>query len=350
MRLVKLTEGKELSADETAIAAMLRYTLDNGHHPPAECNGFDKVSLTMISRVVSMVRSHIIRSERIQILSELQSRIEPSAELSINPAEPKKKNMKPALVFAITAAIAVGISAFTAVIISGAARASADQQVPVEDSLSNGTVELIEMETRQHTSIAFAINQSGIIVTIADAVAGKREIELMEISGNQGVMADVVYLDKARNIAILTARNPELGSVPYRFSPDEVKVGEALYSLAVQDSTLLYAESYLSSKSSTGHGRIKLDLSTSGSPLLTPHGQIAGMVSHADDGPNGVAYLITADQIKESIDRWATRDVIHVALPNRNQLFYENRANQIEKISQFLYKIEYETEVPVTIP
>ncbi len=342
-QLVKLMEGKEVEANDLKFAALLRYVLDNPTGDGSTLMEGDKFNITMISRVVAMIRSHVTRSTREEKLRKLQEKqLEPKISPHESKSETNSRKMKPVLVFSITALIAVVFSAVTSFTLSSGSLMSieiSENDVPVIESLADTTVFISEtVAAPAFVATAFAIAPNGYFITTASTLSDATSVDIVHPEDGSNYKMEVVYKDSVADIAILfCADEGVIFNVPYRFNPSALGVGESVYALGISNEKLLYSDGSISFSQSNGLMGARVGDVAPGTAVVSPNGQLAGMAVSSADGITNVLETSTLNEIFLRAE--AQRD-IDLKVPQRNKLFFLERPQQIAAMKECIYMVK----------
>ena len=345
-KLIKLCESKEFAASDVVFAKHLRYVLDGMSAEKADIPDSDKVIITMISRIVAMIRNYVIRTKRLQVLKELQDKLLVNVVVDTHTRsdhEPSKKiNMKPIAVVVGSAFLALVISAITAFGVVGSMRAENEELTLVQDTLvAKETAEPAKVPEPVFVSTAFAINSEGYFLTTASEIRGLGNVNLIQPENGEIFAAEIIFVDSLSGLAVLKAKPETTGihPVPYRFAPTPAKVGEMLYSLGFPEDNLFYTDGILNYLKD-GVGQITLQNSVPGAPVLSSNGQIVGMITAIQNADKNVYRMVTVDRIATLFGALALEKNIQIQLPQRNRLFYSDKSQQIEQIAPLVYRVQ----------
>jgi len=350
-KLVKLTEKKEFDeiSDET-FELLVRYVMDNPNTEGSQYSNEEKICLTMISRSAAMIRNFSERKKRFKRLDDLKVRFEPDAGLEISGDLPGKKQnkMKPLYTFGITAAIAIVISTITAfgILMNTQPQEKVSEVVPDTSIVTHAPLEVF-VEAQPKT--AFLIDKNGFLITTADKDNKGGLVILRNRSLERNLSARIIYTDTVLNISVLKCDSIPYERAPYRFSTEDPRVGQPLFTVGNQNGDILYEEGYLNASLNDGYGRSQFKTVPMGSPVLSDRGQILGVVTQRKDDENPLTRLVKNSELEKLFQNLEEIKGIRIRPPQRNKLFYSDRADQIEKISPFVYNVENPAPVSETI-
>ncbi len=382
-KLIKSSENKEIGLDEKTFAEALRVLEGE------EGSSFsDRVSLTVISRTVAMIKNHVTRSNRITHFKELSIHSENQmVNASFGDDENSGRYVKLAVAVALactTAVLASLLTAFT-VMSSGGDEAIANNEDRVEaqiekvesksELIENTQVAFseeieaekeekpnpemeVETETAKTTTIenivdtqendepvyvetesseildyagdytAFAISSDGYLITTADAVAGKTSLRLAAEGSGMNIKGRVVLADKAKNLAIVKCQFPDGTKVPFRFRPEAMAECTDCFLAGFEKE----AFSVLAIDSAA------IENAFSGSPVFGDYGQVAGMI-----GRNGE--FLDVEFMTAFVAEYNKANNQEIELVEMNGLFYSEQDAQIRKVSPFIWKIRKDSSI-----
>lgn len=351
-KLIKLTEKKEFdNISDESFGSLVRYVLDNPNNSGTDYSDEEKVCLAMVARTTAMIRNFSERKNRLNRLEALKVKFEPSKEFVLRGEKGVKQQskMKPIITFGITAFIAVVISTITAFGILSKSQESAEE-ISVAKSDTLKIVEApLEAFVEQKLKSAFLIDPRGFLITTADNESENGLVKLRSKGLEKNLSARVIYTDTLLNISVLKCDSIKDIRVPYRFSSEDARVGQPLFSVGVEDGDIFYEEGYLNASNMEGFGRSEFKTVPNGSPVLSDRGQILGVVIRGADDENHFSKLLKNSELERLFDKMATEKDIQINLPSRNKLYYSDRADQIEKISPFVFNVENPAAISETI-
>ncbi|NEN24692.1 trypsin-like peptidase domain-containing protein [Cryomorpha ignava] len=343
-KLIRLSEGKTFELDDADFKLLLRYVLDNQGRDSIDLNEEKKVAVTMISRSVAMIRSYVTRNQRIAKLKEMQERIHPDVHSALEKSQPvstqKNRKMKPIAVFALSAIVALSVSVMTAFGISGFQKQNQQSETETEinaDTLITETVVIDSMPVIAHSSSAFAISNDGLFITAAKVEKGIRFKLIPSVEG-EVLIGEVVFSDTAQSLAIIKCTLESRLRLPYMLSFEDPKIAQELYSISNYKQEFFYTEGKVNAAGVEGMGKVKLDNTTPGAPIVSEKGQILGMV--LGNGDENMNLVITSSKMKEAISKYEENSGLRVQLVTRNGLFYSNRTSQVELLKPFIYEVK----------
>lgn len=346
-KLIKEADSKKFSASDSEFEELVRYVLDNENSQSISLTDEKKIGLTMISRTVAMVRSYVSRKERLQRLKEMQERIEPDTRAAIekksNDNQIESKRMKPIAIMAVTALVAITVSMITAFGLSGMMSHKDEKQVSntmpidtVATKLSKVNPPVLMQQTDVGVS-AFAITSDGFFLTSA-VVAGRKSVELS--NGKTTITADIVFCDTTKGIVLLKHNLKKRQRLPYRFAPQDAELGQKIYTVGYPFDTYYYSEGLINTVNIAGWGRSELSNTSPGSPLISDHGQVYGIVTDAEAVDNK-ATILQISEVIHILKEWAEQERIQLDFTKRNGLYYNNVSEQVAKIKPHVFSVNY---------
>lgn len=343
-KLIKLSEGKNFDLTENEFQELVRYVLDKQREDSSQLSEEKKVAVTMISRSTAMIRSYVIRNQRIQKLKEMQERIHPDTHLALEKSSPNShkdnKKMKPAAVFALSAVVALSVSVLTAFGITNLHKLQHEPESEITaqiDTVDTKIMEPVEEAKKDMEMSAFAISSDGLFLTTAHVQKGSK-VKLNNSDEVEALNGEVVYVDTLQNLALVKCEMKKQTRLPYMLALADPKIAESMYAVGYFNDLFFYSEGIVNA-SANGSRKIKLDNATGGSPVVSDNGQILGMVL-ANSTDENICALLTCSQIKDAISSYEQLASTKVQLTSRNGLFYSNRTEQVEKLKPFVYKVE----------
>lgn len=343
-KLIKDSDSKNFAVSDPEFEILVRFVLDNNTGDSVELSEDKKVGVTIISRTIAMVRSYVNRKSRLQRLKEMQERIEPDTHSGLDKASVvtnhnhKQKKMKPLAILAFSAIVALTVSIITAFGLSGIVEGAAAKkvEVPPADTIQIVIPKVEPVKIPDIEATAFAISTDGLFLTTS-ALSNRRKVRL--VNSDLGLDAKVVYVDTVLGISILKSELEKPLRMPYRFSPDDAKIGQEIYSVGYPEKDFFYTKGTLNSLEKKNTATTDMPHSAAGSPVISDHGQILGMVLHNHFG-DGSARIIQISKLKSALDAWAEKSETKLLFENRNGLYYSDRTVQIEKLNPYIFKVK----------
>jgi len=350
-KLIKLTEKKEFEhVSDERFGSLVRYVLDNPHTSGSNYSEGEKVCLAMIARTVAMIRNFAERKKRLNRLEALKVRFEPGKDyLNDETGVKKQSKMKPILTFGITALIAVVISTITAFGILAKAQGNDEETSELQADTLQPAVAQVDVFVERKPQTAFLIDSKGYLITVAQNDTEGGFVKLRNKNLERNLSARVVYTDTVLNISVLKCDSMPDTRVPYRFSSEDPRVGQPLFTVGVEHGDVLYEEGFLNASNNKGFGRCEFKTVPVGSPVLSDRGQILGVVINGVDDQNNLSKLLKNSELERLFENLETTKEIKILTPQRNKLYYSDRADQIEKISPFIFNVENPAPITETI-
>jgi len=345
-KLIRITETKTFELDDTTFEALVKYVLNGEHNEEIEGSEEKKVAITMISRVVAMIRSYISRNQRIAKLKEIQDRVHPDVQTVLKKSSPSavknNKKMKPTAVYFISAGVAVLVSILSAF---GFTSLQNQSHAPEPEATEAGVDSLTVVEEvvavipeKKTQASAFALTNDGLFITSAKVENGKH-CELYNSDDGSRLKGKVVYTDTIQNISLLKCDLNARMQIPYMLAPYDLKIAQKMYSVGFTQDVFQYNEGTVNSAKPDGNTQVYLESASQGSPIISEKGQILGMVLDKNEGESRYPVL-NISKIKELIYKYESYSGEKVQLTSRNGLFYNERTEQVEKLKPFIYQIK----------
>jgi hypothetical protein len=349
-KLIKITESKEFNIAENRFLELMRYALDGIEPTAFVASDEEKVCLTMVSRVVAMVRNHVTRNERLDRFKQIEEKSLPQSLAGLSemdePYTEKSKFMKSIAVIGTAVLAAAGVAALTAFSVSEAMHHNREaEQLAIEEVVADSSAALttaIEVVLPPRTISAFAIANGGYVVTAAAPLNGAQALKLQAKDWAEPSTAHVVAMDSINDLALLQfdENTSGLSRLPYRLLAARVALGDALYSLSFSGDALRYTGGSMSSTMVDGSAQVHMPSAIPGMPLFESSGQVAGMVLSIQDDGSQLCTVATSDRLGEWVAAQLKAQGIDQVLPTRNGLFYSKRPKQIEQLQPFVYALE----------
>ena len=199
----------------------------------------------------------------------------------------------------------------------------------------------------------FIIDSKGYLVTNNHVIEGAKNVAVQNAAGKE-FYATVVYSDAAADIAILKITDQDfkpLPSVPYSFSRKQADLAESIYTMGYPRDEIVYGQGYLSSK--TGYNGdtlscqidIPVNRGNSGSPVLSPSGEIIGIVNGRQKDAQGSAFALQSRNIFNALSKLKeteTEDSTsrNLKLNTKSSLAGMSRIQQVKKIQDYVYMVK----------
>lgn len=193
-------------------------------------------------------------------------------------------------------------------------------------------------------------SKNNYIVTNAHVVSQAKHQLIVENNKGEQYNAQAVYINQANDLAIIKISDSSfsyLGALPYRLNKNNADLGEHVFMLGYPKQEIVYGEGFISAKNGYQMDTIYCQLSTpaiegnSGSPVITPNGDLVGVITSSETNSQGVVYAIKASYLFkaiEEVEKLAEHKDIKVnASPSLKGL---KRTAQIKKIEDFVFMIK----------
>ncbi|RYF87240.1 MAG: serine protease, partial [Chitinophagaceae bacterium] len=172
------------------------------------------------------------------------------------------------------------------------------------------------------------------------------------IENNKGEQfaADAVYVDVARDLAILKVKDPnfkKLPPVPFTVRKSNAGLGEQVYMLGFPKQEIVYGEGYVSAKNGYQMDTIFCQLNTaanegsSGSPVINRKGELIGILTSSERNASGVVYAIKSINIHRAIE--AAKKIpanAEIKITSTSGLKGLDRESQIKKLEDYVFMIK----------
>jgi S1-C subfamily serine protease len=195
----------------------------------------------------------------------------------------------------------------------------------------------------------FIIDAKGYLVTNYHVVAGKKYIAVE--NGKGDFSANVVYADKAKDIAILKIEDENFkpyASVPYSISKSSARLAEPIFTLGYPKNDIVYGEGYLSSPTGFNSDTISCQIEisanhgNSGSPILNKSGEVVGIINGRQTNAEGFTFAIQGKYIYKALDELKKSDTIYqrVKLNSKSQIAGMERTEQVNKVEDYIFMVK----------
>jgi serine protease Do len=195
----------------------------------------------------------------------------------------------------------------------------------------------------------FIIDAKGYLVTNYHVVAGKKYIAVE--NGKGDFSANIVYADKAKDIAILKIEDENFkpyASVPYSISKSSARLAEPIFTLGYPKNDIVYGEGYLSSPTGFNSDTISCQIEisanhgNSGSPILNKSGEVVGIINGRQTNAEGFTFAIQGKYIYKALDELKKSDTIYqrVKLTTKSSIAGMERTNQVNKVEDYIFMVK----------
>lgn len=196
----------------------------------------------------------------------------------------------------------------------------------------------------------FLIDPKGFLVTNTHVIENARNIAVERPDGKE-FRAEVVYIDKARDIAILKITDKKFkspGAIPYSISKSAVALAAPVFTLGYPGSKVVYGEGYLSSESGYNGDSTSCQVTmtaskgNSGSPILNKNGEVIGVVNGRQSNVNTFVFATHAKYIYSAVEELKKKDTIYhrIKMPSVSTIRTAEREQQVKKIEEFVYIVK----------
>ena len=198
----------------------------------------------------------------------------------------------------------------------------------------------------------FAISSNGYIATNYHVVEGANSISIKGIRGNfeMSYNAEIVLEDTKNDIAILKILDTNfhsLGKIPYIISSSQLDVGNTVSALgyplrASMGDEVKYTNGVISSRSgfqgdlTMYQTSVPVQPGNSGGPLISPKGNIIGVVSAKHEDAENVSYVLKSVYLLSLIENLSPKPLLN----KTNTISSLSTTNKIKAIKNFVYIIE----------
>ena len=163
--------------------------------------------------------------------------------------------------------------------------------------------------------------------------------------------AEIVYIDKVRDIAILKITDSKFkspGAIPYSISKSAVALAAPVFTLGYPGNKVVYGEGYLSSESGYNGDSISCQVTmtaskgNSGSPILNKNGEVIGVVNGRQSNVNTFVFATHAKYIYSAIEELKKKDTIYnrIKIPSISSIKNAEREQQVKRIEEFVYIVK----------
>lgn len=195
---------------------------------------------------------------------------------------------------------------------------------------------------------SFLIDPKGYLVTSAHVIANATQIFVQNKDG-QDLKAELVYVDKPRDIAIIKIEDADFKSpavLPYGFRRSNSDLAEPVFTLGYPKDEIVYGEGYLSAltglKGDTLSSQITISANpgNSGGPVLNRNGEVIGILNARQTTAEGVVFAITSRQLMKSIEEHKAQSSTSIKVPTRSSIRGMDRIQQVKKIDDCVYMVK----------
>ena len=196
----------------------------------------------------------------------------------------------------------------------------------------------------------FLIDPKGFLVTNTHVIEKAKNIAVERPDGKE-FRAEIVYIDKVRDIAILKITDSKFkspGAIPYSISKSAVALAAPVFTLGYPGNKVVYGEGYLSSESGYNGDSISCQVTmtaskgNSGSPILNKNGEVIGVVNGRQSNVNTFVFATHAKYIYSAIEELKKKDTIYnrIKIPSISSIKNAEREQQVKRIEEFVYIVK----------
>jgi serine protease Do len=195
----------------------------------------------------------------------------------------------------------------------------------------------------------FLIDTKGYVVTNAHVVGKAQHIALQNSDG-QELNVKLVYIDEAKDIAILKIddnkfRSPSL--IPYAIKKVSPDIAETIYTLGFPRYDIVYGEGYLAAKTGYKGDTLSCQISlaanpgNSGSPILNKNGEVIGILTGKQSTAEGAVFAVRSKYILEALNALQKDSSYkNIKVPTTSTLKGKDRTQQVKTISDYVFMVK----------
>ena len=204
----------------------------------------------------------------------------------------------------------------------------------------------------QYTSggTGFLIDTKGYLVTNAHVVSNAIHVAVQNTEGKD-LSAEVVFIDKARDIAILKITDKNFKSpsfIPYALKRNGGDLADQIFTLGYPKNDIVYGDGYISSRTGFNGDTLACQIAipanrgNSGSPIMNKNGEIIGVISNKQNTAEGAVFAIHSKYIFNAVSQLQKQDTAfkNIKLPVTSNLKGNDRSQQVKKIADFVYMVK----------
>ncbi len=271
---------------------------------------------------------------------------------------------------AVAASIACVVSLFIASLISTVTNQKNSNIKPLVEKINEQAVKTRQIENKinqlqadatvpvekprvsskfRGTGFLVDVNNNYIVTNAHVASEGKNQLIIENNKGEQ-FAADAVYVDVARDLAILKIKDPnfkKLPPVPFVIRRSNAGLGEQVYMLGFPKQEIVYGEGYVSAKNGYQMDTIYCQLNTaanegsSGSPVINKKGELIGILTSSERNSEGVVYAVKSINIHRAIEAAKKIEAnAEIKITSAAALKGLDRESQIKKMEDYVFMIK----------
>jgi len=272
---------------------------------------------------------------------------------------------------AVAASIAGVVSLFIAGLISSVSQQEKTNIKPLVEKIKEQEVKTRQIESKinqlqagagvvvvekprvaskfRGTGFLIDVNNNYIITNAHVATEGKNQL-IVENNKREQFAADAVYVDVARDLAILKIRDnsfKKLAPLPFVIRKTNAGLGEQVFMLGYPKQEIVYGEGYVSAKNGYQMDTIYCQLNTaanegsSGSPVINKKGELIGILTSSETNAQGVVYAIKSINIHRAIEEAKKIDGnADLKITSSTSLKGLDRETQIKKLEDYVFMIK----------
>lgn len=199
------------------------------------------------------------------------------------------------------------------------------------------------------TGFLIDVNNNYIVTNAHVAREAKNQLIIENIKGDQ-FAANVVYVDQARDLAILKIKDntfKKMAPAPFVIRKSNAGLGEQVFMLGYPKQEIVYGEGYISARNGYNMDTIYCQLNTaanegsSGSPVINRNGELVGILTSSERNAQGVVYAIKSINIHRAVEEAKKVDATSgIKITSSPSLKGLSRPDQIEKLEDYVFMIK----------
>lgn len=272
---------------------------------------------------------------------------------------------------AVAASIACVVSLFIASLISSVNQGEETNIKPLVDKLNQQVVKTKQIENKinqlqadatapavvkpriegkfRGTGFLIDVNNNYIVTNAHVAREARNQLIIENIKGEQ-FSANLVYVDQARDLAILKIRDnafKKMPPAPFVIRKSNAGLGEQVFMLGYPKQEIVYGEGYISARNGYNMDTIYCQLNTaanegsSGSPVINKNGELIGILTSSERNAQGVVYAIKSINIHRAVEEAKKVDATSgIKITSSPSLKGLSRPDQIGKLENYVFMIK----------